>query len=80
MGGRELVYKNRCFKCPHLYYDRSLQYMPEYQCSKYNFHHIYIGIPEAKGRPTWCPVYGAEDPENEEKEWYVWGKQDSDSI
>ena len=53
-------HKNGCFNCEHCYYYNSLAYMPEYQCKKYNYHHIYIGLPEGIDRPTWCPVYGPE--------------------
>ena len=70
MAEKRLRYKHRCFNCPNLYYDNSLQYMPEYQCKAYNHHHIFIGIAGEIERPKWCPLYGAEDPETEEKELF----------
>lgn len=60
-------HKNRCFNCEHCYFDRSLEYMPEYQCKANNYHHIYLGVTGGVDRPVWCPVYGAEH-EGEEME------------
>lgn len=59
--------KHRCWTCPHMHYDRSLEYMPEYQCKAHGNARIYIGVPGEMERMKWCPLWGSET-ENEEME------------